>query len=386
MSISSATLSIIRKLRLPSARSAYLLFPYSTEGNVNDGITVQTMIGEPAVAPGTGAVTRIYTEMPKWQTSDAQLKRTTVKHVVIDHGGLVTTVVGGLSNVSVLQGQTVYRGDELGDLFTNQLFISASINSRSVSPTSLNNHWLPQNGGVVIGQGGKIRFAPDRLLRNLANNVTATLTAGIKYFDQLTGANPLLINIAFNGDGSKVGYGAVGYTTEDYWNIYTPVDFEAIASSSCYYYSLGLGYYDFSAAPVLNISDYNDTQSPVVLERVAPTFSAASSGPSWDNMLKSWIGGWLGPVPYENTFRIRNIPAGNYELYLYANKGTVGSESTFYVSVNAGLPTIQANNPTVNPSFIEGQNYMLFSLTVPSNGYITLKTVGYLSGLQLKRV
>jgi len=103
-------------------------------------------------------------------------------------------------------------------------------------------------------------------------------------------------------------------------------------------------------------------------------------------MLKNWIGGYVGPIPYENIFRLRNLPAGDYELYLYADQGTFPNASTFYVSVGAGLPSTQANNPLGATSFIQGQNYVLYTLTLPAQSYITFKTVGYLSGLQLLRV
>ena len=80
--------------------------------------------------------------------------------------------------------------------------------------------------------------------------------------------------------------------------------------------------------------------------------------------------------------RLRNLPAGSYQLYLYSNQ----FGSTFYVSVGPGLPTSQTNNPTLATQFIQGRNYLLFTLTVPANSYITFKAVGYLSGLQLLRV
>jgi hypothetical protein len=388
MNISTESLLSLAKLRPPFARSALLVVPYSQEGNANPGITVEMVVGEPAIAPGTGIVRRIYGALPRWVFSDNTLATTAVKHIEIEHGNGVTTVVGGLSTVDVILGQTVYRGDRLGTLLTNQLFISVILGKKTLNPVMLNKHWFPQNGNVVSGQGGRIRFAPDRLARDLSHGVSAVLHSGIVYFKQLLTPTPFLINIAFNGDGSKTGLAATGYDTTDYWNVYTPSDFYATIAYSCYYsygYSYGTSFYDFSDAPVLCLRTYQNESSPVLLERVAPLFSAAGTAASWDNMLKRWIGGYLGPVPYENTFRLRNLPAGNFNLFLYANQGAFPMASTFYVSVNAGLPTSQTNNPIVTPVFVEGSNYVKYALVIPANGYITIKAVGYLSGLQLQR-
>lgn len=390
MTYSSSTLEALSKLRPPFARSASILFPYTPEGYMNNGITVETPVGEPAVAPGGGVVRRIYKGLPQWQTSSTELQIASVYHVLIEHGGTVSTLIGGLNTVNVTTGQNVYRGDKLGDLFTNQLYFSALVGQKSINPLLISRHWVPQNGSLVIGQESKIRFAPDRLARDLSNGVVAILNSGIRYFNNLLTPAHLLINIAFNGDGSKVGLGATGVADTDYWNVYTPVDFLATASAACYYFvatpSGTETHYAFSSAPALYLNSYEGQRSPVFLERVAPQFSAASSTSSWDDMLKCWIGGYVGPVPYENTFRLRNLPAGQYSLYLYANQGTFPSTSTFYASVNTASPTSLSVSTTIVHAFSENKNYVKFSLTVPARGYITFKAVGYLSGMQLERV
>lgn len=399
MNISTESLLVLAKLRPPFARSALLLFPCTGEGRVNAGITVDMVVGEPAVAPGTGTVTKIYPALPQWQTSDPVLQTTATQHVIIDHGQGVTTLVAGLRTVSLIQGQTIYRGDVMGDLLGTQLFFSVTLGKKTFNPLTLNKHWLPQNSNVVVGQGRMIRFAPDRIVRDLSQGITVFWNNGIKYFKQLLTPTPLLINIDFNGDGTKTGLAATGISATDYWNVYTPVDFWSTVTYACYYYpysyygywfGYGYGYgtldfYAFNEAPVLCLQNYANERSPVLLQRIAPLFSAAGSAASWDNMLKTWVGGYLGMVPYENTFRIRNLPAGTYDLFLYANQGVFPTASTFYVAVNTGLPAAQSNSPIVTPTFVEGSNYVKFQLVVPANGYITFKAVGYLSGLQLQR-
>ncbi len=151
--------------------------------------------------------------------------------MVIDHGNKVTTLIGGFTTLNVVQGQTVNRGEKLGDLFTNQLFFSVSIGGKTINPCAINQHWSVQNGVVVTGQSGKIRFAPDILVRDLSGGVTPTVSDGVTYY----GDAQLLINIAFNGTGAKTGPGAVSQTSSDYWNVYTPVAFSATASAACSY-------------------------------------------------------------------------------------------------------------------------------------------------------
>lgn len=378
MNTSVNTLGTLARLRPPFARSAALVFPFTREGHVSAGITVAMTAGEPALAAGDGVVARIFNDIPQWPTNDASLYRNSVQHVVIDHGDYVTTTVGGLSTTSVSLGQQVSRGDKLGDLFSQQLFVGATVGGRAVNPLVLNAHWSTQNSDVVAGQGGRIRFAPDRLVRDFSTGVAALLNAGIRYFSATPEA--LLVNIAFNGDGSKTGAGAVG-ALGDYWNVYTPIDFTAAISTACYV----SGYYSFSDVPALHLNTSKGTRSSVILDRVAPLFSAAGTAGSWDDLLKAWVGGYVGPVPYENTFRLRNMPAGTYSLYLYADKGTFPNASTFYASVNVASPTALATNPTAVTSFIEGTNYVKYTLTVPAGGYITFKAVGYLAGVQLLR-
>jgi hypothetical protein len=389
MNLSTPTLNALAKLRPPFARSATFLYPFTNEGLVNPGITVQMPAGEPVVAAGAGTVVDVYRQLPIYQVSDNTLLKAVVYYVVIAHGGLVFTTVAGLSGVNVVKGSTVQRGQRIGTMSSDNLFVAAQIDNKAINPLTLNKHWAIQNSAFVVGQGNKIRFAPDQLLRDLSNGIVVFLHNGIKYFKQAVAPTPFLVNIAFNGDGTKTGSAATGITADDYWNDYLPEDFQALVDSACYYPylgSFGIQAYDFTAQPVLHLSDYAGNRNQVLLERVAPMLSAANSGLSWDAMLARWIGGYLGPVPYENIFRLRNVPPGTYTLYLYANAGTLGSASTFYVSINSGTPTVLTNNPVLTPAFIEHYNYVKIDVTLARNDALTIKTIGYLSGLQLQRI
>jgi hypothetical protein len=138
----------------------------------------------------------------------------------------------------------------------------------------------------------------------------------------------------------------------------------------------------FSTDVIVPLNDASGALSSVFLERIAPLYDAAGSGSSWDAMLQFWVGGYAGPVPYINLFRLRGMAAGNYQLYLYSNKSGTG----FYAAVNTDTPVAQTINPTFTTAFVVDRNYVVYDLTVPAGGYIYFKSVGYMSGMQLLRV
>ena len=383
MDVSGLTLIVLRKLRPPFARSAQLLFAYRLDASAYNGITVGMPAGEPAVAAGAGTVKEIFSAQRVWPSTDPVLTDASTQHVLIDHGGSVTSLIGGLGSVSVGLGQKVARGDVIGTPLGSQLFFSIYVGRKTVNPATISSHWQPQNGNEVVGQGGFIRFSPDHIVRDLSGSVAVTLTNGIRYFTNLfSPPAQRLLNIAFNGNGSKTGAAATG-SAGDFWNVYVPVDFNATVAAGCNFYSFS--FYTFSSAAVLQLQDSTGAACGIILERVAPMFSAAASGASWDALLHDWIGGYVGPVPYENTFRLRNLAAGSYSLCLYAQQGTAPNASTFYVSVGNGSPTVISNSPAGATAYTQGDNYVYFNLSVPAGSYITFKAVGYLSGLQLKR-
>lgn len=386
MNLSSVTTRTLAKIRPPFARSAKLLFAFGSEGRVNNGITVEMEEGEPAIAPGVGNVVSCTNAGAQWQTSSDIVKHSNVFSVTIDHGNGVKTTVSGMRNSLVSVGDKVQRGDSLGEMLTTQLYVELSVANRRINPLQANSHWRIQNGNHVTGQGGKIRFAPDRIVRDLSNGVTAIINSGISYFKQAVNPTPLLVNIAFNGDGSKQGLAATGFTAADYWNTYSPVSFTSSPSGACPYFGPSFGFYTFSSEAVVHLYDYAENRSSVVLERIAPLGTESGTGFSWDEMLRFWIGSYSGFVPYENSFRLRGMPAGDYRLYLYADQGALPYASAFYVAVGSGSAVEKTNNPSGDVSFVENRNYVVYELTLASGESITVRSVGYFSGLQLIRV
>jgi hypothetical protein len=220
---------ILRRMRIPCARSVALRFQFTLDQRVNPGITVAFPEGEDAVAPGNGTVIAAETVAPFWAFSPGSAHATSNSYqVVIDHGFGLKTVVHGLQSVAVNVGQSVSRGQALGTPLTTEVFFAILYNGSPYDPMGINRHFTAQNGNVVPGQGGYFRFSPDFKVRDLSNNKVSTLIDGTRYFvNDNCSKPPVLINVDFNGSGNKVGLAATGIGPTDYWNVYTPVAFTA---------------------------------------------------------------------------------------------------------------------------------------------------------------
>lgn len=147
-----------------------------------------------------------------------------------------------------------------------------------------------------------------------------------------------------------------------------------------------MSYVVYSVDPVLPLRDSTGARSVIRLERVDPLTADAGVGSSFDPMLATWVGGLDGlSVPILNGFRLLNIPAGTYDLYLYSGEA-VGDTTDFYLSINGDPYSLQSATPTGAASFVEGDNYVLFGdLVLSSGSTLDLRVLGYLAGLQLKR-
>lgn len=377
---------ILRRLRPPCPRSVGLRFPYTFDQRVNPGITIAFPDGESAIAAGDGKVLVAQTVAPFWAFSPGSPHATKNSYqVVIDHGEGVRTVVHGLSSVSVTVGQQVSRGDVIGTPLTTEVFFAVLYQLNAYDPQSISRHFKVQDGNAVVGQGGLLRYAPDFRVREFAEGIVSTLVTGWRYFVPESCAVPdFLVNVDFNGDGSKSGEAASGVGATDYWNVYTPISFESVLTAHGAGYGYGCVGYEFTADPVVYLLDYAQVRTPVWFERQVMVSNAGTS--SWfDAMLSRWAGGYNSGVPYENTFSLREVPPGDYVLYLYANEGTPPDTSTFYVSVDAGAPTVKSNTPTLTAAFVDNGNYVQYPITLAAKGTIHIKAYGYIAGLQLQR-
>lgn len=387
-------LSVMGSLRPPSSRPLRLLYGFSAEVYTNHGFTFQIEPGEYAVSPGAGTVLSAVKRFAKFKHNAAVLTGTPTYEVTISHGQGIQSVVSGLATITARPGDSLARGDLLGQPICNEIFFGVTYQRQMFSPHELGRHWRLQDE-YVLGQAGNLRQGPDKLIRNFAGTVASTIYGGIRYFiDQFFGFKPLLVNVDFNGNSTKTGFAALGYTSADYWNVYASGAFNWVNNQNgCggyyYYYAYSCGVTKvFNRNPQTFLMDSTGIKSPVWLERVATATAAAGSLATWDAMLSTWIGGWSGMLPEENFFSIRGLVAGTYRLCLYADTSlrTPSSNTTFGAAVDNDTPVWKATSPWFSASFQENGNYVQYNLTVPAGSLISVKAYGYFDGLQLERL
>lgn len=375
--------NILRRLRPPTSRNAYLMFPFARESYINGGYTLVLQPGEPAVAPGDGTVSSIRQSFASWSHSPGDLDSFSPYEVSIDHGEGLVSVISGFNEVSVAGGTRVRRGDRLGTLETDECFYGLKVAGKFVNPNNINPTFKVQNGNWVTGQGHKLRFAPDRLVRDLSAGVTSLIDAGLRFFSPQT----FLLNVDFNGNGSKTGAAVVG-ASGDRWNVYVPVEFTATEEPECYLEYIGSGE-TFSSAPVQALILSTGRRSSVLLEKVSPLEATAGSAASFDAMLGTYAGGLDGfSVGITNEFRFRNVPAGTFDIYVYCYGQTGDDATSVYLWLDAGVPVLEETSPVGAVStFTDGVNYVVFNNVVLTGAEtMSIRTVGYLSGVQIRRL
>ncbi len=278
------------------------------------------------------------------------------------------------------------RGDVIGTPITPEVFFGVDYNGQTFNPSQINRHFYFQNECDVRTQGRKLRFGPDMQQRDLSGGFFAGLLDGVRYFVRSVCSVPdYLINIDFNGIGSKTGLAATGFGASDYWNVYTPVTFTETGDGDCSYAYQSYSFVGvvYSVIPVLFLNDYRGIKTPVRLERVAPMDAAdAGTTSTFDSMLTTWIGGVDGfSVPIETNLRLKGLPEGTYDIYLYS-----AGDSDFFVSKNRDTPGAESTNYAVSGAFVEGTNYSKFNLVLGGSDFVSIRALGKLSGLQVRRV
>lgn len=389
-------MSVMGRLRPPSSRPLRLVYDFSTEVYTNYGFTFELEAGEQPISPGDGTVGSVTRRYVKFKHTIGVLTGTPSYEITIIHGEGITSIVSGLASVSVQPGNYISRGDVLGIAMSREIFFGVSYNGEVFSPHELGRHWRFQ-GEYVPGQAGKLRFAPDKLIRNFAGTVASTLYGGIRFFiDTITGFKPLLVNVDFNGNGNKQGTAVLGIADDDYWNVYAAGAFNWLSNVNVctyyYYYYSSTGWCGptkvFNVSPQTWLMDYTGAKSPVWLERIAVATAAAGTLANWDEMLSTWIGGFSGMTPEENFFSIRGLVAGSYRLCLYSDPmnriPAIGS--IFGAAVDNGTPVWKTTVAAPATSFVENVNYVTYDLTVPAGSVITVKAYGYFDGLQVMRL
>jgi hypothetical protein len=183
-----------------------------------------------------------------------------------------------------------------------------------------------------------------------------------------------LIDIDFDagsGPSAKKGFAATGQTTNDFWNFYTRDD--------------GAGGWRTSGA-ITNLAyvDHKASSVGLTVNNAPGAWNNGSSDPMY--------GGYIYPLSGTNaTFTLTNLPAGNYNFYLYSQDGNydltvggsfIGNRTTSDMPLSSDPPIWQS-----------GVQYGLFSNISVSSGQSVVVTVkpgvaGYaiLAGMQIEPV
>lgn len=378
--MTSSRQDVLRALRPPTLKATQVVFPFQRNEPKNLGLTLGVNAGDALVAPGDGVVDLAQSGTPGWRFRDAATGRS--KAVRIDHGFGVKSYVHGLQP-SVVKGSRVTRGQQIGTAVGTEVWFAVELSRSMLNPSAVNDYFAPRDGTIFPGQAGYIRQAPT-VIKQTATTIRSAVEAGVRYFFSGT-AQPILFNVAFNGSGAKSGLAVVGYEDTDYWNVYDPVEFIVTGTACDYSYGGGsyIGSY-YNSSPMAQLKDYREENAKVFLERIAPLSVYAGTAVSWDDLLASWIGGYAGMVPYVNVFKLRGLPRGSYDIYLYADQGTYPDSSYFQVDVDGATQTGNTS-PSGASSWIEDDNFVKFSLSLGARSVVEITATGYLSGLQIIR-
>jgi hypothetical protein len=367
--------TVLRQLRPPYAGIARVIYGFQRNAPQNFGYTLAIPVGAEIVAPGDGTVDLVRVLPVRWRYTQAPLKGGSTV-IRIDHGYGVKTWLHGFGTTRPSLGR-VTRGTVLGTCAHGEMFLAIEIYGSMANPGRVNTFFAPRNGFLFSGQATALRPAP-----NVATQFVSTLAqliqSGIRYFSPQT----FLVNVDFNGDGTKVGAAAAGVGTDDVWNVAAPL--ASAFQQTAYNYYCGPLSYNYNVNPTVDLRDYRGKASSVKLRRVAEDSFYGSSS-EFDPMLSTYIGGYSGMTPRETTFDIRGLPPGPVTVYAYANQESGGNATTFSLSVNGGSPQVLVNLTTATDGWVENYNYVKFQTTLGVNSYLTLQALGFISGLQITR-
>lgn len=95
---------------VPVATFGWRTSPFTGKEEAHHGVTLAAPRGQPVVAPGAARVA--FAGTVRNRHSNEWTRLGTI--AVLDHGGGVFTVVGGLDSCTVRRGQRVARGDQIG--------------------------------------------------------------------------------------------------------------------------------------------------------------------------------------------------------------------------------------------------------------------------------
>ena len=320
---------VIASLRSPCAQNVTLKSGYSSNGPRNLGqVLVLPSVSEPVTAPANGIVVSINRKPNTgWTHSAGDLDSHQTLEIKFDHGGSVFSSIHGLASVTVPVGQYVTRGDTIGAAKTTEVFFQLFYRQSPLDPATYSTFFRGYDGGKVPGKARKLRAGPDFIVRAVSDTVSYLL-GGIRYFvDKYCTKPPLLVNVDFNGGGSKSGLGVVGFESDDHWNVYTPTEFSSTDSYSCY----------FMLNPALVVSALATEVMDSVVSWVSGTMAVVAligTGTESATSSATWLAGSTETVPeigaIDHTWSF--LSGGTEEFILVTSASASGTNTVAFSS------------------------------------------------------
>lgn len=276
----------------------------------------------------------------------AQLNRPTgLAAVAIDHRTIGLT---WFDNSAHEDNYLIYRKSGIGGTY-------ATVYTGSANLTSYNDTLLNINSTYYY----KVRCSgAGRGLSDYSEEANAT-TANF---------SGQIFNIDFNGaSGDKVGYGATGFSSNDFWN------YDSV--------------YGIQPSPSLFSNSGISTISDGTLPG-AGTNWIFSSMAHYDPMMAKYAKLYTSNV----NLGFSNVPIGTYDLYIFGhgpNSGDCSRIGLYYMNTFSGYKTTSSGTDWNPATLTENYQYVKFANMVitgaPSGFGLVLSAPAFLNGLQLMR-
>jgi len=238
------------------------------------------------------------------------------------------------------------------------LTVTASSSNPSVIPNPTVSYTSPQNTGSLTITPSSAETGSAIITVTVQDN-GGTANGGVDtYSIQFTivlGKFGLDVDFGFTNVSPKVGFAAIGFTTNDFWN-----GFAAVGSYS-------------ASMPNVKLMDGNVSSVGLQLQNTRFPYYSSSTDP----MFHTYVFSYEGPI----TVTVTNLPVGHYDLYLYGHGDANVQNSTFEVvsGLNYGSHATTKDADWYFSDWIENRQYVLVRFVYVTNTQPLIITIPFSS-------
>lgn len=346
---------------------SYDFYLYGHSGNADENSKFQITVGGNTTAWEQTQDSTFAATSTNW-TEGAQY--VVFRNVTISSGqsAVITCATGdggsavfnGLQMVSDVTGQPVI----LAQPASQCVFLggNATLAVTASGTTPLSYQW--QLNGINIPGAttatlplSNVQFADGGSYTVTVNNSLGSVTSAPAVLRVLT-AYSALLNVNFTGaTQNKIGFAAIGLSTNDIWNEYREQGGVSGAVTMT-----NLQWSDGITSPVSSIG---------MTVSNAPGIWANNTG---DNMYDPFIYPWNGGDVFVT---LTNLPANTYDFYLYGHTGNAWENSKFQITVGTNTTaweqTQDSTFAATSTNWVEGVQYVVFrDVTVANNQPVSI--------------